>query len=289
MGGSSNLDSSEEDVIAWYDRKTESILHKYGPGPRVHFHTGLVEPDTVISYDIEDLRHQLVESQEKLLLEAARFWEAENHLRGVVLDVGCGLGGSSIFLAQEYGSHVYALTNVPSHIELIERFANQAGVADKVTPILGDACALPGDQKFDAAVAIESSCYLDRKAWFQHLAQRVRSEGQVFIADCFAMSDEIREPFNGYWLTQIGTLEEYERASRAAGFKVEGMLDLTSRTARFWEFSIFYSRRYLAALTVSEKEAERLRRSIKWQTQLLNFWNSGMIMCALLSFNKPEI
>lgn len=281
-----NLAYAKEDVIAWYERKTESILRKYGPGPRVHFHTGLIEQDTAAAPDIERLRRQLVASQNKLLQEAARFWEAKNHLRGVVLDVGCGLGGSSIYLAQEYGSHVFALTNVPSHIELIERFAIQAGVADKVTPILGDACAVPGSQIFDAAVAIESSCYLDREAWFQHMAQRVRSEGKVFIADCFAMSDEIREPFNSYWLTRIGTLEEYERASRAAGFTVEGMLDLTSKTARFWEFSIFYSRRFLGALTVSEQEAERLRRSIKWQTQLLHFWNSEKIMCALLRFRQ---
>lgn len=252
----------------------------------MHFHTGLIEPDTVAAPDIERLRRQLVASQEKLLQEAAQFWDAKNHLQGVVLDVGCGLGGSSIFLAQEYGTQVFALTNVPSHVELIERFAYQAGVVDKVKPILGDACAIPGSQIFDAAVAIESSCYLDRKAWFQHLVQRVRSEGQVCIADCFAMSDEIREPFNSYWLTRIGTLEEYERASRAAGFTMEGMLDLTSKTGRFWEFSILYSRRILGALTVSEQEAERLQRSIKWQTQLLHFWNGGKIMCALLRFSQ---
>jgi tocopherol O-methyltransferase len=241
-----------------------------------------VEPDAAAAEGIEGLRLQLVESQERLLVEAARFWEAEKHLSGVVLDVGCGLGGSSIFLAQKYGSHVHALTNVPGHIELIKDFAKQAGVADKVTTILGDSCAVPGNQVLDAVVAIESSCYLDRKVWFKHLAQKVRSEGHVFIADCFAMSEEIREPFDSYWLTRIGTLSEYEHTFQAAGFNLEGLLDITSRTARFWEFNILYSRRLLRALKVSEHEEERLLRSIKWQTQLLMSWRVGGIMCALL-------
>lgn len=275
-----------EDVITWYERKTKSILRKYGPGPRVHFHTGLVEADAVAAEDIEGLRLQLVESQERLLVEAARFWEAEKHLSEVVLDVGCGLGGSSIFLAQKYGSHVHALTNVPGHIVLIKDFAKQAGVADKVTTILGDSCAVPGNQVFDAVVAIESSCYLDREVWFKHLAQKVRSEGHVFIADCFAVSEEIREPFDSYWLTRIGTLSEYKHTFQAAGFNLEGLLDLTSRTARFWEFNILYSRRLLRALKVSEHEREMLIRSIKWQTQLLMSWRIGGIMCALLRLKR---
>ena len=32
-----------QDVIAYFDSKTHSILKRYGPGPRVHYHTGLVD------------------------------------------------------------------------------------------------------------------------------------------------------------------------------------------------------------------------------------------------------
>lgn len=275
------MNTSMKDVIAWYEKKTESIIGKYGPGPRVHFHTGLVEPDATPAPNIDGLNRQLVQSQENLLLEAARFWNAESHLCGTVLDVGCGLGGSSIFLAQEYEAHVHALTNVPGHIPWISHFVDQAGVADRVEPILGDACAVPGEQVYDSVMAIESSCYLDRADWFRHLVERVQQGGRVFIADCYALSDEVREPFDRYWLTRIGTVEEYTSTAEEEGFKMDGLLDLTSRTARFWELSTLYSRRLLGS-QVPEREAERLRRSIRWQTQLLGMWNNGKIMCALL-------
>jgi cyclopropane fatty-acyl-phospholipid synthase-like methyltransferase len=262
--------------------KTESILKKYGPGPRVHFHTGIVDSETKPASSIEEIRAQLVRSQERLLQEAAHFWEAEKNLKRDVLDVGCGLGGSSIYFAQKYGANVHALTNVPGHIRLIEKFAEQTGLDHKIEPMLGDACSVPGEKIYDAVVAIESSCYLDRYAWFQHLDNRIRKGGRVFIADCFTVSDEIRKPFDAYWLTQIGALSEYVASSELANFKIEGLKDITSETANFWKLSMVYSRFILEASNISQRESDRLQRSIGWQTKLVNMWDSGMMQCALI-------
>lgn len=277
--------ATPEEVVAYYDRKTELILRKYGPGPRVHFHGGLIDPDTVPAPTVEGLRQQLIQSQEDLLHEAARFWEAESRLSGTILDVGCGLGGGSIFWAQEYGVRVFALTNVPRHVELVARFAAQAGVADQVMPILGDACAVPGDETFDAAVAIDSSSYLDRGAWFRHLSPRVRSGGRVLVVDIFAQREDCREPVDRYYKTCIGTLDEYMRASAAVGFGSDGMLALTARSTRYWEFSALYTRRLLeAGVIVEEKEVQRLQRSMHWHTWFLQQWMNGGLIYALLSF-----
>lgn len=273
-----------QDVIAWYERKTESILSKYGPGPRIHFHTGLVETDTVPASDIEGLRLQLVQSQEDLLYEAAHLWEAKTYLYGTILDVGCGLGGGAIFWAQECRARVFALTNVPKHVDWIGRFSAQAEVADRVVPILGDACSIPGGQTFDGVVAIESSCYLDRKEWFRYLSRRIRPGGRVFIKDSFVKRDEIRASFDLYWLTRTGTLDEYMRAAEAAGFRPESFVDLTLRTARFWEFNVLYSRRLIEAGVASEEQRAHLECSIRWQTRLLKEWRDGGIVDALLGF-----
>jgi tocopherol O-methyltransferase len=286
--GGKDLNHSKDEIIAWYERKTESILRKYGPGPRVHFHTGIIDSETKPASSVEEIRFQLIRSQERLLQEAARLWEADKNLTGNVLDVGCGLGGASIYFAQVYGANVHALTNVPGHIPLIAKFVKQVEVADRVKPILGDACSVPGEKVYDAAVAIESSCYLDRYAWFQHLDKRVQKGGRVFIVDCFTVNDEIRESFDAYWLTRIGTLAEYVNSSELANFRIEGLKDLTSETANFWRLSTDYSKLVLETHTTSQRESDRLQRSIRWQTRLANMWYSGMMQCALLSLTHLD-
>ena len=272
-------------------------MEKYGPGPRVHFHTGIIDPKIIIkpTSSVEDIKEQLVRSQERLLQVANRFWDSKQNLTGDILDVGCGLGGTSIYIAQECGVNVYALTNVPGHIPLIEKFSKQAEVADRVTPILGDACSIPGEKVYDAALAIESSCYLDRSAWFQHLDKRIRKGGCVFIVDCFTRNAETRESFDAYWLTQIGTLAEYVTFSEQANFRIEGLKDITSETAKFWRLSTEYSELMLETLEKKPLvrdsnllELDRLQRSIRWQTRLANMWDNGMIQCALLGLRHLD-
>ena len=35
--------ASMQQLVAFYERKTQAFLARYGPGPRVHYHTGLVD------------------------------------------------------------------------------------------------------------------------------------------------------------------------------------------------------------------------------------------------------
>ncbi|MCL1975683.1 MAG: class I SAM-dependent methyltransferase, partial [Firmicutes bacterium] len=51
-----------------------------------------------------------------------------------VLDMGCGKGITSVFLAQEYGVNVFANDLWISATDNLRRF-EEAGVADKVFPI----------------------------------------------------------------------------------------------------------------------------------------------------------
>ena len=150
----------------------------------------------------------------------------------------CGLGGGSIFWAQEFGAQVTAITCVAAHVNLVARFAALAGAESQVQPVLCDALAVPGESCFDAAVAIDSSCHLARRQWFTRLASLLRPGGRVYIADCFLGRREYEEPFNSYWHTQIGTIAEYLSAAREAGLRVESVQDISRRTERFWATTV---------------------------------------------------
>jgi len=74
-----------------------------------------------------------------------------------VLDLGCGKGSTSIFLAKEYGVTVFATDLWISATDNRGRF-EEAGVADKVIPIHAEAHALPyAEGFFDAVLAVD--CY----------------------------------------------------------------------------------------------------------------------------------
>ena len=76
-----------------------------------------------------------------------------------VLDMGCGKGLTSVFLAKEFGVTVFANDLWISATENFQRF-EEAGVADLVYPIHAEAHDLPfADDFFDAAIAIDSYQY----------------------------------------------------------------------------------------------------------------------------------
>lgn len=246
---------SMKKLAGHYQDKTESIMQRYGPGPLVHYHTGFVdEPDPLGSAAM--LRSQLIRSQERMLRYASDLWQLSRTEFGNLLDVGCGLGGSAIFWAQEFGARVMAITIAPSHVELVAKFARQAGVEGLVTPMLCEASAVPGEELFDAAIAIESSSLFPRRPWFRCVARVLRPDGRVFISDCFLEHSAYEEPFNRHWCGRIGTIDEYLDAAQECDFRLEAAEDVSPRTATFWATTLELIR---AEATESTKEARQLR------------------------------
>ncbi|MEV0692357.1 methyltransferase domain-containing protein [Streptomyces sp. NPDC050388] len=76
-----------------------------------------------------------------------------------VLDLGCGRAMTSVFLAREYDVQVTAADLWIKPDENARRIA-EAGVADRVLPVLAEAHDLPfGEESFDAIVSIDAYHY----------------------------------------------------------------------------------------------------------------------------------
>jgi tocopherol O-methyltransferase len=262
------------------------VLEKYGPGPRVHYHTGLVAPDEQAGPDAQTISAQLVAAQEQMLEEAATRWQADENLRGELLDVGCGLGGSCVWFAERFGASVTGLTPVPSHIHWVERFAREADVASRVRVELGDAHTLAGENRFDAAFSFGASNYFERAVWFQRLAGLLRSGGSVCIEDTFLVHPAMAEPFNAYWQSNIGRREEYVQAANAAGFELIRLDDVTTEAAGFWRLSVAHSESLLAAAQLSSDERLKRLRSVEWQTRFHDAYLRHDVENLLLHFRR---
>ncbi len=156
---------SDSAVTAWYDEKTDWLLSKYGPGPRIHFHTGLAPVGAQVEPDEPGLRRQIVAAQEALLERAASVWATGGvPLSGELVDVGCGLGGSALYFASRPGSVVTAVSPVERHLRLIGELAQRDGVASRVRTELSDAHELPGTGRFDHGYSIDATTYFDRRS-----------------------------------------------------------------------------------------------------------------------------
>ena len=100
-----------------------------------------------------------------------------------VLDIGCGKGFSSIFLAKEYGVQVWETDlwiDASDHLGRIRA----AGVEDRVFPIHAEAHALPfADGFFDAMISVDAYHYFGTDDLYleNHMARLVKPGGQIGI------------------------------------------------------------------------------------------------------------
>lgn len=276
--------SNLQDVVAYFESKTKSILQRYGSGPRVHYHTGLVDGPPPKHASIPELRGALIDAQERMLSDAAEAWEASQSLSGEILDVGCGLGGGSIFWAQEFGARVTAVTCVPSHAAHVARFAAEAGVEEQIEPLVCDATEVPGENRFDAAVAVDASGYLPRRDWLNRVASLLRPGGSVFIIDCFLEDPKYAGLFNSHWHTRIGTLDEYFAAAADSGLRPGSVVDVTDRTVHFWTTTLAL----IDAEAARADDAARSRYAASYKAHRL-VWDglsNGGLRYAMLAFTK---
>ncbi len=101
-----------------------------------------------------------------------------------VLDLGCGRGLTSIFLAQEFGVQVYA-TDLWIEAQENEQRFRQLSLEKKITAIHADANALPFEQDFfDAIISVDAYLYFGLQAGFmeEKLAPLLKAAGEIALA-----------------------------------------------------------------------------------------------------------
>lgn len=275
----------EHQVPLYYSRKTADILYKYGPGPRVHFHVGLFDshPNTTVPQHV--LRQRLIDSQEAVLDHAARSWGMDRDPPAKVLDIGCGVGGGSLYWAQKYGSAVTGLTVTAEHVPIVVDFARQAGLTNLIRAELGDIHELREERAYNAAIAIESSGYMDRERLFAVVAKALKPGGWFGIQEHFHRRPELAVFLDGYYKTRLGTITDYLRAASAAGFELEQDEDITDAGAEFWVQSMAWTTAELDRPgEPSPISRERLTESALTHGKLFRIWRDHAVETRLLQF-----
>jgi len=123
------------------------------------------------------------------------------HMR--VLDLGCGLATSSIFLRREFGVQVWATDLWFDAANNLQR-VRDADVDDGVFPIHSDARSLPfATEFFDAVVSIDSFAYYGTDdLYLNYLARFLKPGGVIGVAGAGLMQEiegSVPEHLRAWW------------------------------------------------------------------------------------------
>ena len=160
-----------------------------------------------------------------------------------VLDIGCGYGGSSLYLARAYDARVTGITISPVQVEMAREAAATAHL--DVQFLLMDAEALDFPDKFDVLWSIESiSHYYDRRKFFANAAPFLKPGGTFAFTDWFkrpglspAQTRKFIEPIERGMFVELETMDDYEAYLAANELQIVHRQDLTHHCAKTWELS----------------------------------------------------
>jgi tocopherol O-methyltransferase len=161
-----------------------------------------------------------------------------------VLDIGCGFGASSLFLAREYRARAIGITISPIQVEIAQK-AGAAAESDAQF-LLMDAEALTFTQQFDLLWSVESiSHYYDRRKFFLNATRLLKPGGVFALTDWFkrtglspAQTRKFIRPIERGMFVELEAMEDYERYLVESGLEVVHRQDLTKQCARSWDIGL---------------------------------------------------
>lgn len=112
-----------------------------------------------------------------------------------ILDAGCGVGGASIWLAENTEARYEGITISPEQLKQAENNSRRRNVSNSTSfPYMDFHNTTFPDNTFDSIFFIESSCYADMEIVSREMMRILKPGGKIVIAD-FAPP---RLPINEY-------------------------------------------------------------------------------------------
>lgn len=209
-----------------------------------HMHHGYYGADGTQKKDRRIAQIDLIEE----LLNWAGVSDAQR-----ILDVGCGIGGSSLYLAQKFNASATGITLSPVQAARAKERAQAAGLSARADFQVADALNMPfADDSFDLVWSLESGEHMPDKRKFLQECYRVLKPGGTFIMATWChrplggkagqLTDDERkhlaEIYRVYALPYVISLPEYESMADKISFQNIRTADWSTAVAPFWDVVI---------------------------------------------------
>ena len=221
-----NLVHPKNAIQHFYDRLSPHFQRLWGP----HLHDGYFVTGK------ESKEH----AQEQLVEFLASRAEIERGSR--VLDIGCGMGATSVWLAKHLACHPIGITLSPVQVDMARCLAARENV--RAHFMLMDAEHIAFTTPFDAVWMVGVLGHLPDQEKFLRGAHRWVATGGRFLLADWTVAEEVTahdrkkwiEPvLEGMLMPQIAPLSHYIRWFEESGYRVRESLDLTPQTQPTWD------------------------------------------------------
>lgn len=224
-----DIEALQADATKHYDECYRDYLFAWCNNDNLALHYGYW--DEAKPYD----QHQALLNKNRVLYEKAGIQASDK-----VLDAGCGIGGSTIWMAKQYGNQVTGITISAKQADYARQHARRHGVAERVNFEVADFCQMPfAAESFDAVWALESSCHALNKANFLREAWRVlKPGGRLVVCDGFLLQREFNPNqwqavvtcLNGWAVPNLCSRDEFTQLLQQQDFASIDCHDITAQT-----------------------------------------------------------
>ncbi len=164
-----------------------------------------------------------------------------------ILDVGCGIGGSSLYLAQKYQANVTGITLSPVQADRAQARAREAGLSAQSEFKVADAQQMPfADASFDLVWSLESGEHMPDKTQFLQECCRVLKPGGLLLVATWChrptppeltWSEQrlLNDIYRVYYLPYVISLPGYADIAQTLPLSGLQTADWSTAVAPFWD------------------------------------------------------
>jgi tocopherol O-methyltransferase len=218
-----------------------------------------------------------------------------------VLDVGCGIGGSTRHIVRKYGCTGQGITLSPVQAGRAQQLSDEQGLGDKLGFQVADALRMPfADNSFDLVWSLESGEHMpDKRQFVSELTRVVKPGGRVIIVtwchrDLEAGEEGLRpreeqllRTINrAFYLPRWCSVADYVGLARDFGLQGVRTDDWTDDIAQFWPAVIASAFTWRGFTGLFRSGLTTLRGALVMPLMSLGY-KLGLIKFGLITATKP--
>ena len=161
-----------------------------------------------------------------------------------ILDIGCGFGGSSLYLTKKYQASTTGITISPVQVQMAKEAAAKTNL--DASFFLMDAEVMQFSEPFDLLWSVESiSHYHDPGKFFASAVKFLKPGGSFALTDWFQKENlspadkrKFIEPIEKGMMVELRGMNDYSDFLVSSGLHVVHRQDLTLNCAKSWDLGL---------------------------------------------------